>query len=566
MTRIRTLFAFGLLAALALTAGCGKKDSPAPDVVVVPKPEPAADPVKVAKAEAVARLREIALAMHNYESATAQFPAGIVGPKGEIGLSWRVQLLPFLGKDEAKLYEQFNVKEPWDSENNKKLIPKMPKVFESPGKAAPEGKTYLRSFVGEAAFIPMPFQGPVPIGKASPPPYPNLQAGMPVPGRRITGITDGTSNTLAVAEAPEAVEWTKPDDLPFRGFSTPDKPIPAPKLGGVFPGGFHGLMCDSMVHFFPATLSEKTLSAMISVNGAEVLPEEVNEMLFPPDPRRAAIPKTVPDDLPDAAARKTAVANYQKILKGMHEYHDIFGYLPAGIVAKNAVGLSWRVQILPQIGEEKLFKEFTLHEPWDSENNKKLIEKMPAVFASPGKAAEKGHTFIRTTQGPGGIIRTRPAKKDQEVVDFRPDALPGSPVPGRPLTHIADGLSNTILFVETADAVPWTKPDELYISQSAELRKDGPPKDATIPPLGGAFADGFHATMGDGRVTFYKSGYPSAELAKLFGPMDGWAVDVFGFPDKIGYSVEFPKPAGNPVPIPKKGDSGKGGSPIPPPK
>jgi hypothetical protein len=34
--------------------------------------------------------------------------------------------------------------------------------------------------------------------------------------------------------------------------------------------------------------------------------------------------------------------------------------------------LSWRVAILPHLGQEALYKEFKLDEPWDSENNKKL--------------------------------------------------------------------------------------------------------------------------------------------------------------------------------------------------
>ena len=42
--------------------------------------------------------------------------------------------------------------------------------------------------------------------------------------------------------------------------------------------------------------------------------------------------------------------------------------------------LSWRVLILPYVEQEDLYKQFHLDEPWDSEHNKKLIEKMPAVY------------------------------------------------------------------------------------------------------------------------------------------------------------------------------------------
>ena len=56
----------------------------------------------------------------------------------ERGLSWRVALLPYLGY--RNLYEQFRHDEPWDSPHNRKLIAKMPPVYESQA-GLPEGKT-----------------------------------------------------------------------------------------------------------------------------------------------------------------------------------------------------------------------------------------------------------------------------------------------------------------------------------------------------------------------------------------------------------------------------------------
>src|SRR5262249_50676803 len=45
--------------------------------------------------------------------------------------------------------------------------------------------------------------------------------------------------------------------------------------------------------------------------------------------------------------------------------------------------LSWRVHLVRYMGEKPLYKELKLDEPWDSEHNKKLIAKMPIVFANP---------------------------------------------------------------------------------------------------------------------------------------------------------------------------------------
>ncbi len=62
--------------------------------------------------------------------------------------------------------------------------------------------------------------------------------------------------------------------------------------------------------------------------------------------------------------------------------------------------LSWRVHILPYIGEEELYKQFHLDEPWDSEHNKSLVEKMPAVYACEGVDIPKGHTVYQKPDGP----------------------------------------------------------------------------------------------------------------------------------------------------------------------
>ncbi|MBA4062321.1 MAG: hypothetical protein C0501_01180 [Isosphaera sp.] len=544
----RVVPASALLFALALAAGCGKKPAPDPEATVAPDPKPRPDPKpdpkptpadpalteREAKAEAVNRLRQVGLALHNVESAHGFLPAGVVGPKGELGLSWRVAILPYLGDDEAKLYEQFKLDQAWDSEANKKLLDQMPKVFASPAKAAPAGKTHVRSFAGFLAFIPA---GPYnPKGKTFSP-WANRPAGTLAPGRNIVGIHDGSSNTLMAAEAAEPVEWTRPDDLPFRDLAPANLPgvkdlPPVPKLGSVFPGGFHALMCDGSVRFFPDTLSETTLRALISVSGGEVLGPDAADILNPPRPDEPKVPADVPADLPDAAARKTAVANYRAVLQGLYDHHDTVGYFPAGVVAKGAVGLSWRVQLLPFLGEEALYKEFKLGEPWDSEHNKKLIPKVPKVFASPGKAAPEGHTFVRTTEGGGGIVWTSGDGPQPPRTD-----LPGTPVRGRSLASFHDGTSNTILFVEAAEAVPWTKPGDLPLPLKAAV---DPTPGSYLPKLGGVFSDGFHAAMADGRVTFYKTGYPAKDLVFLLGAADGQVADPLGQPGKIGYSLPLP--------------------------
>ena len=74
-------------------------------------------------------LKQIALAMHNYESTYGHFPAAVVmGPDGKTPHSWRVEILPYLEQNE--LFKAYKMDEPWDSPNNKKVLEKMPNVFQ----------------------------------------------------------------------------------------------------------------------------------------------------------------------------------------------------------------------------------------------------------------------------------------------------------------------------------------------------------------------------------------------------------------------------------------------------
>src|SRR2546430_1113440 len=140
----------------------------------------------------------MALAMHNYHDATGALPAAaICGQDGRPLLSWRVAILPYV--EQADLYNEFHLEEPWDSPHNSKLLSRMPKLYEGPGADDPPGRTRYRVFTGDQAAFPERSRQPGPLSV----------------GRRFIEFTDGTSNTLLIVEAGEAVPWTKPDELPY---------------------------------------------------------------------------------------------------------------------------------------------------------------------------------------------------------------------------------------------------------------------------------------------------------------------------------------------------------------
>lgn len=179
---------------------------------------PAADegPTKADYKQATGSLKRIGLAFHNYESAYGYFPGNVESKDGKPLLSWRVAILPYMEDDDAKLARAFKLDEPWDSAHNKALVAKLPKVYTPVRAKAKEGETFYKRF----------------SGKDTP-----LVAGQKL---KITGFTDGLSNTGLVFEAGDPVIWTKPDDLPY-------DPKKLPKLGAQFDGQCHVLLGDGSV-------------------------------------------------------------------------------------------------------------------------------------------------------------------------------------------------------------------------------------------------------------------------------------------------------------------------------
>jgi hypothetical protein len=181
-------------------------------------------------------MKQICLAMLNYEATFQSFPPAAIVKDGKPLLSWRVAILPFVEQD--ALYKQFHLDETWDSPHNLEVAKKMPSIFQSPDSPS-EGKTRVMLFTGKGAA----FGG----GKKI----------------RVADITDGSSMTILCVEAgpDKAVPWTKPEDLPF----DPEKPLAA--LGKISPKGFIAAYFDG--HVDKLKVDDKTLKALITPDGGE---------------------------------------------------------------------------------------------------------------------------------------------------------------------------------------------------------------------------------------------------------------------------------------------------------
>jgi hypothetical protein len=292
------------------------------------KPKPAEiDKLAGAKEQSEENLKLLALAMINYaDTFQGRMPANaIYGKDGKALLSWRVALLPWL--DQNKLYHQFHLDEPWDSPHNRKLMEdNVPKVYAPVGKTGiPRWRTYYQVFVsapsdgqgGGAGMMGGAGPGGAPMGAGSgggmrdqprggsgapaaggsggphgPGDAPMMMRGAPTgmgastpsvsyPAAFVKGqgvrfpahFTDGTSNTILIVEAGNAVPWTKPEDLHYAN----DEPLP--ELGGLFPDVFHAAFVDGSVHTLTKKFDEKILRAAITANAGEV--EDLDKLEVP---------------------------------------------------------------------------------------------------------------------------------------------------------------------------------------------------------------------------------------------------------------------------------------------
>jgi prepilin-type processing-associated H-X9-DG protein len=184
-----------------------------------------------------------------------------------------------------------------------------------------------------------------------------------------------------------------------------------------------------------------------------------------------------------ASTRIQSQNNLKQIALAMLNYTSTNGHFPAQAVYSpdGKPLLSWRVLILPYVEQDALYKEFHLDEPWDSDHNKKLLAKMPKLYALPGKDAEgTTDTYYLGFAGKRAFFDGRK---------------------GVAIQDITDGTSNTIMVVEAAKGVPWTKPEDLPFDPEKPL-----PKMATH------WAGGFNVAFCDGSVHFLS---PNIKPAKM---------------------------------------------------
>ena len=179
---------------------------------------------------------QVGTAMQGYHETHGCYPpAYIADENGKPMHSWRVLILPQIGRDD--LFDRYNFNEPWNGPNNSKLATEIPIVYRCP-EFAPRDKT-LTTVVAV-------------VGK-----------GTAWPGAETVSqddFHDGRHNTIHLLELHDLkINWMEPRDVSLEELV--EKGLPE-----AHPGGVNVLMADGSVAFFVSSIDDEVLRAWLMID------------------------------------------------------------------------------------------------------------------------------------------------------------------------------------------------------------------------------------------------------------------------------------------------------------
>ncbi|MGA2619949.1 MAG: DUF1559 domain-containing protein [Thermoguttaceae bacterium] len=259
-------------------------------------------------------LKQLALAMHKYESASGGFPAIMMYPyAGTIDSGWMPCLLPHL--EQPDLYTHYRRDLNWYDPLNQTAVATRVKVFECPSSPV---INRVAAGTGAAPWATVSWQAATTDYAGSGGLCSILQPGY-VPdtvdtlncgaiglnhNRKMSEIPDGTSNTLLINEMagrpinyangtgdPTSTllssnlnicgAWAAPNYMGFRGFTYDGTVQPGPcginaanGKGGIYsfhPSGANAALADASVQFLNQDMDIYVLIAMVTRDGHETL-------------------------------------------------------------------------------------------------------------------------------------------------------------------------------------------------------------------------------------------------------------------------------------------------------
>ncbi len=153
----------------------------------------------------------------------------------------------------------------------------------------------------------------------------------------------------------------------------------------------------------------------------------------------------------EISRRRVCLSQMTRIIHGFHEFEaanrDCFPEARILDVDGNPLH-SWRVLILPYLGEFALYSRYKFDEPWDGPNNRKLQDEMPAVFKC--RSHDHGNkTHYKLVCGEGTLFMDGVKPMLKNALD--------------------DGASIGALVEDPGNPVNWLEPEDLTLEQAVEI-------------------------------------------------------------------------------------------------
>ena len=191
----------------------------------------------------------------------------------------------------------------------------------------------------------------------------------------------------------------------------------------------------------------------------------------------------------DVIHRHRCMQQLQRITLAMLLYECDHGTLPPAFsVDINGSPLhSWRVLLLPYLGQQELYNRIRLDDPWDSKHNRQFHSEDITFYRCPSvKTTKPGETTYSVVVGPEMPFEAGEGKK---LADFGPDS------------------EDMILLVERAEPVCWMDPAREISQAEAEMgiNVEYDPLTAPKPPANGIASPhpgGANFGLRDGSVRF----------------------------------------------------------------
>lgn len=193
-----------------------------------------------------------------------------------------------------------------------------------------------------------------------------------------------------------------------------------------------------------------------------------------------------------AFARQEALSKGKHLALGIQNYHKANMKLPSNRVDDAGSDIqSWRVSVLPWIGQSNLYSAIEPLAPWDSTDHMAFND------------ATATHRVVPVFQSPQGVDTVSPLTHFVSITDQ------ASPMAAESMTlemvATRDGKSNTALFVEFPDSdINWAEPRDVTLAEAIDIIKN------SEVPLGTVVA------MADGDVILVPNTASKEDLTKLF--------------------------------------------------